>query len=147
MLLIYAARLRVENVDGDLLRVIPAKTEGRKRVELVIPLQPEPLAVVERLVHVADDGYLFPRLYDASLTKCLRIAFGRAGVKSNTLGHASFHSLRATFISAMDDAGVPQAVTDAITGHAPVDMHGRYSQPGRDVLMKAVKRAVKPLCL
>ncbi|MEI7899838.1 MAG: hypothetical protein WCK89_06265 [bacterium] len=89
-------------------------------------------------------GWLFPRLVGASLGKCLRIARERAGIKSDRFGHASFNSLRATFISMMDEAGVAAHVTDAITGHAPQGMHGRYSQPGRDALMDAVKRAIVP---
>lgn len=52
---------------------------------------------------------------------------------------------RATFISAMDDAGVSAHLTDSITGHAAQGMHGRYSQPSRVALMEAVTRAVEAL--
>ena len=59
---------------------------------------------------------------------------------------ASFHSLRATFISVMDDAGISPHVTDAITGHkAEGGMHGHYSQPSREALMAAVEKAVVPV--
>ena len=144
--------LTVRNVDGDFLRVIPAKTEGRKGRVLLIPMQKEVRAVIDRLAKNASEAQdiigeklLFPRLAGAWLNKCLGLAWERADVKDNDFGRASFHSLRATFISAMDEAGVPPHVCDAITGHAPAGMHGRYSQPGRDALMDAVKRAIVPL--
>ena len=127
------------------LRVIPEKTEGVKGNPLLIPLQPEAKAIVERLVAGSKEGYLFPRLYNASLAKCLRNAFERAGVTSNEFGNASFHSLRATFISMMDEAGTSPHVTDAITGHAKQGMHGRYSQPSKGALMDAVTKAIQPL--
>ncbi len=139
-------RLSTNNIDDNFLRIIPEKTASRKGRPLLIPLQSEASAVVARLVkHSAGNGLLFPRLADAWLNKCLRQAFSRANIRSNEFGKASFHGLRATFISSMDEAGIPPHVTDAITGHAPAGMHGRYTQPGRDSLMDAVKRAIVPL--
>lgn len=134
------------NVDGEFLRVVPAKTSARKVKPLLIPLQPEARAVVGRLAGEAGPGgRLFARLHDASLSKSLRLTFGRAGTMSNQFGKASFHSLRATLISMMDEAGVQAHVTDCITGHAKQGMHGRYSQPSRGALMEAVGRAITPL--
>ncbi len=140
------ATLSASNVDGAFLRVVPEKTSNRKVKPLLIPLQPEVDAIVRCLTKAAGEGgRLFPRLAETSLSKSLRLTFERADVLSNQFGKASFNSLRATFISMMDEAGVPPHVTDAITGHAPQGMHGRYSQPGRDSLMDAVKRAIVPL--
>ncbi len=140
------ARLSTDNIDGDFFRIIPEKTANRKGRPLLIPLQDEAKKLVARLAkNAGDDGLLFPRLADAWLNKCLREAFSRAKIKKNEFGKASFHGLRATFISSMDEAGIPPHVTDAITGHAPAGMHGRYTQPGRDSLMDAVKRAITPL--
>ena len=148
------AGLTAGNVDagGDFLRVIPEKTRGRKGQPLLVPLRKEAREIIGRLVaevkskreEVKGDE-LFPRLADAWLNKCLRLTWQRAGVKADGFGRASFHSLRATFISMMDEAGVPPHCTDAITGHAPQGMHGRYSQPGRDALMQAVEKAIVPL--
>lgn len=143
-----AVQLTTEHIDGNYLRIIPAKTARRKGRALLVPLQPEARKLVDRLAEAAGDGgHLFPRLHGASLGKCLRLGFERAGVGSNRFGHASFHSLRATFISMMDEAGIPPHVTDAITGHAKAGMHGRYTQPGRDALMDAVCKAITPLGL
>jgi len=55
------------------------------------------------------------------------------------------NSLRATFISMMDEAGVSAHVTDAITGHAKQSMHARYTQPSGAALLEAVKKAIAPL--
>jgi integrase len=143
------AALTVGNVDasGEFLRVVPEKTEGRKGGPLLIPLQPEAAALVGRLVgrRKSETAPLFPRLCGAWLNKTLMLTWRRAGVKPNAFGRASFHSLRATFISMMDEAGVAAHVTDAITGHAPQGMHGRYSQPSGAALMEAVTRAIVPL--
>ena len=139
------AWLESVNVDGGFLRVVPEKTAGRKPKPLLIPLHPEALEVVRRLDRGAAGGRLFPRLADASLSKCLRLTFERAGVRSNAFGKASFHSLRATFISMMDEAGVSAHVTDAITGHAKQSMHARYTQPSGAALLEAVKKAIAPL--
>jgi len=38
-----------------------------------------------------------------------------------------FHDLRRTFITDMDEAGVPKKVTDSITGHSDGTMHDHYS--------------------
>lgn len=139
------AGLEVGNVDGGFLRVVPEKTSGRKPKPLLIPLQDESLEVVKRLERGAAGGRLFPRLADASLSKCLRLTFERAGVRSNKFGNASFHSLRATFISMMDEAGVSAHVTDVITGHAKQSMHARYTQPSGAALLAAVEKAIAPL--
>jgi len=136
------AALTADNVDGCFLRVVPAKTEGRKEKTLMIPLQPEAAALVKRL---PASGPLFPRLAEAWLNKSLRLTFERAGVRSNAFGKASFHSLRATFISMMDEAGISAHVTDSITGHAKQSMHARYTQPSLAVLADAVARAITPL--
>jgi len=139
------ARLTAANVDGVFLRVVPEKTSGKKPRPLLIPLQPEALKIVARRLAESNGQRLFPRLFDASLSKSLRMTFERAGVADNAFGRASFHSLRATFISLMDEAGVPPHVTDSITGHAPQGMHGRYTQPGREALMQAACKAIAPL--
>ena len=142
------SKLTTDNVDGDFLRVIPAKTENRKGHVLLIPLQPEVREVIHRRKKEAEGENrkeMFPNLTTNGLSKCVERTWSRAKVQDNDFGRASFHSLRATFISAMDEAGVPPHVCDAITGHAPAGMHGRYSQPGRDALMDAVKRAIVPL--
>ena len=134
---------------GEFLRVVARKTARRKGTELLIPLQEEPREIVARRMREAEaagaDG-LFSPIADAHLAFVVAAALERAGIVDTAAGKASFHSLRATFISMMDEAGVPPHVTDAITGHASGGMHGRYSQPSRSALMDAVSKAVLPIC-
>ena len=126
--------------DGDFLRVIPGKTRSKKGRPLLIPMLPGTKRALEGIA---------PRFFrgwraDTASNK-MKGVFVRAGVEADQFGSASFHSLRATFISMMDEAGVSPHITDAITGHASQGMHGRYSQPSRAALMEAVLRAVVDL--
>lgn len=134
--------LRVEDVDGDFLRVLHTKTAKAKPIRCLVPLVEEARNVVKELVAGRLEGFLFETLAHDEKPDIMRTMFKDAGVLDNALGTASFHSLRATFISQMDEAGISPHVTDAITGHAPQGMHGRYSQPGKEVLMEAVGRAI-----
>lgn len=141
-------RLAVEHLDGEFLRLVPRKTAGRKAEPILIPLQPEALRIVRARAQAAeqeDRAELFPGLAQAWLTKRISSAMERAGVRDTEAGRASFHSLRATFVSLMDEAGIPPHVTDAITGHARGGMHGRYTQPSRAARMEAVLKAVPQL--
>ena len=136
-----AMRVRGDQVDGGALRLIAGKTRGRGGRPLLIPLTAEALGMIRSRIEARGSGALFDRFGRESL-------FGlweAAGVLDNEMGRASFHSLRATFISMMDEAGVPPHVTDAITGHAPQGMHGRYSQPSLEALREAVARAIPAL--
>ena len=91
------------------------------------------------------DGYLFPSHTRRRPSRAMGRIFRASGVMKQGNGRASFHSLRATFISLMDEAGVPPHVTDAITGHAGGGMHARYTQPSDAALIDAVTRAITPL--
>ena len=128
--------------DGDFLQVIPGKTRSKKGRPLLIPMLPGTKRALEGIAPVFFGGWRA----DTASNRMKRI-FVRAEVDGNQFGSASFHSLRATFISMMDEAGISPHITDAITGHASQGMHGRYSQPSRAALMEAVKRAVVDLLL
>lgn len=92
-----------------------------------------------------DGDFLFPAAARKRPTKPLTAAFRAVGIVNKGPARASFHSLRATFISLMDEAGIPPHVTDAITGHAGGGMHARYTQPSAETLRRAVLRAIPPL--
>jgi integrase len=138
-----AAGLRGDQFDAAAvaLRLIAGKTRGRGGRPLTIPLPEEAAAMVRRRIAARGSGPLFGKFGRESL-------FGlweASGVLDSGMGRASFHSLRATYISMMDEAGVPPHVTDAITGHAPQGMHGRYTQPGLEAMREAVGRAIPAL--
>lgn len=143
------AELELAEIDLPYLRVIPNKTRRHKPMPLRIPLTEEALAVVVRLKQAAEasgaDGFLFAPHDRQRPSRRLAAAFRGAGVLKRGCGCASFHSLRATFISLMDDAGVPPHVTDSITGHGGGGMHARYSQPSDGALKSFVAKAIPRL--
>lgn len=131
--------------DGRFFVLHPNKTSHVRNRPIRIPLTGLAHTSVERLAaNAGTDGFLFPvRCRHPSKAICR--AFHASGVMKQGNGRASFHSLRATFISLMDEAGVPPHVTDAITGHAGGGMHARYTQPSDAALMEAVTLAIPPL--
>lgn len=143
------AELEREEVspDGRFLALMPNKTRRSRRRLVRIPLVGRAQACVRRLLAAADGeaAFLFPERARRRPTKAICRAFRACGVLKRGNGRAGFHSLRATFISLMDEAGVPPHVTDAITGHAGGGMHARYSQPSDAALREAVARAIPPL--
>lgn len=142
------AELELSEIDGSFLRVCPNKTKLRKPQPLKIPLTPEAQAVIRRLVGAAiaqGRHFLFAEADRHRPSRRIARAFRKCGVGRIGNGRASFHSLRATFISLMDEAGIPPHVTDSITGHGGGGMHARYTQPGEAALMAAVVRALPKL--
>lgn len=133
---------------GDFLLICPNKTRQVKGRLIRVPLVPPARQCVKRLLFASGtEGFLFPEDARKCPTKVLCRAFRACGIEKRGRGRASFHSLRATFISLMDEAGIPPHVTDAITGHAGGGMHARYTQPSNAALMRAVERALPPLGL
>lgn len=132
--------------EGRFLSLLPNKTRHSKCRRIRVPLVG--LAgdcVRRRLANPGDGAFLFPAQARRRPSKAICRAFRACGVLPHGQGRASFHSLRATFISLMDEAGIPPHVTDAITGHAGGGMHARYTQPSDAALVAAVTRAIPPL--
>ena len=124
------------------LRLVPNKVRARKPRPLTIPLVGEAETIVRERARHSVSGFLFPTVRRVHLSRRIKRLFKAAGVKKIGNGRASFHSLRATFISLMDDAGIQPYITDAITGHASGNMHARYTQPSLAVLRRAVAKAI-----
>ena len=126
----------------------PAKTAKRKPAPIVIPVMAELAEAMERAPR---EGPLMPRICvqqsgrGDELSKRMARMIREAGEGDTQAGKASFHSLRATFISMMDEAGAPQAVTDSITGHAPQTMHARYSHPDTEAARNWMEKALPRL--
>ena len=142
--------------DGHFLHLQPNKVRHSKPRLLVIPLIHGARACVQRrrsslyigIGNQTGDAvrrFLFPELAGTRPSRLICAAFRACGVRRQENGRASFHSLRATFISMMDEAGIPPYITDAITGHAGGGMHARYTQPAPAALLRAVTRALPPL--
>jgi len=130
------------------LTLVPAKTAKRKPAPIVIPVMAELAEAMERAPR---EGPLMPRICvqqsgrGDELSKRMARMIREAGEGDTQAGKASFHSLRATFISMMDEAGAPQAVTDSITGHAPQTMHARYSHPDTEAARNWMEKALPRL--
>ena len=143
------AELEVAEVspDAKFLRIVPNKTRIKKPLPLLIPLTDQAReTILSRTASPPDGtGYLFPKEARRRPSRKIAAAFKSCGVLASGNGRASFHSLRATFISMMDEAGVPPHITDAITGHAGGGMHARYTQPSPQTMIDAVVRAIPPL--
>ena len=142
--------------DCSFLHIQPNKVRHSKFHLLTIPLIGRARACVhERLLILCAqakrssfDGervFLFPESSRRRPSRPLSAAFRACGIMKAGNRRASFHSLRATFISLMDEKGIPPHITDAITGHAGGGMHARYTQPTPDALLDAVRHALPEL--
>ncbi len=143
------AELEVSEIDagGRFLSVVPNKTHHTKPHPLRIPMTEQARNLIQQRRTAPPDGdaYLFSKDARHRPSRKIAAAFRSCGVLAYGNGRASFHSLRATFISMMDEAGIPPHVTDAITGHAGGGMHARYTQPSLSALLAAVTKAIPPL--
>lgn len=124
----------------DFIVTIFKKTKIKKNRPTIVPL----LIGTRQALNLCKPRYFVDKR-DDTWSNTLSRVFARAEIKDNQHGRASFRSLRSTFISIMDEAGIPPHITDAITGHASQGMHGRYSQPSKAALMDAVVRAIPDL--
>jgi integrase len=103
-----AATLDVSAYDAAqaILTILPNKTARRKPNPLTIPVLPE---LAEALAKTPKQGPLLPSLAAEQATKnntlSQRMArmIREAGEGDTAAGKASFHSLRATFVSMMDE--------------------------------------------
>ena len=139
---------------GERLCIVPGKTSRRKKRPLSIPLIYGARAAMKRLLAESSRNGANPAngrayLFDAAArrrpSKRLTAAFWACGIEKRGRARASFHSLRATFISLMDEAGVPPHITDSVTGHGGGGMHARYTQPSHAAVRAAMERAITPL--
>ena len=141
------------SADGSALKIVPNKTSRRKKRPLIIPLLGEAAKIVWRRMSASsrnmnegrDGCYLFSSAARHRPSRKISAAFRACAIHNVGNSRASFHSLRATFISLMDEAGVSPHLTDAITGHGGGGMHARYTQPSFDAMKEAMSRAIPPL--
>lgn len=125
------------------LSIVPNKVRTRKPHALAIPLVREAWEIVSS--RMSGKAYLFSEMGRKRPSRRITKAFRRCKIEKKGCGRASFHSLRATFISLMDEAGVQPYLTDAITGHAAGGMHARYTQPSLEALRTAILKAMPPI--
>ena len=131
----------------------PPKTDTRKPTPLELPIVPEIKNLLSTLEGAWDKkGWLFPDLHELyvncpqHLANSIKNVFISAGVKDDPRrGRASWHSMRASFITQMDEHKVVSGITDSITGHAPKTMHDRYSHASIEAKRTSIIDSIEPL--
>jgi integrase len=138
------ASLRVEDVSAVSLKVVEGKTQAGRRD---VPIHPVIEPLIARLKANATDEYLVPGLRsvgpDQKRGKLVSKRFGYfIHSKMKLRPQLTFHSLRNTFISQCEVAGLPESTTKLIVGHERESMtYGHYSRGlPMEELTKAVSR-------
>lgn len=120
--------LKWSEIRGDMIRKLPAKTARFKR-EVMIPVHPALAKVLKKLPHKGE-RVLGAWKYNPDYIG-FRRAFGRiladAGIKQGADGRTTFNSLRNSFISRCDAAGIPRHAIRGIVGHVSDNMTDLYS--------------------
>lgn len=132
---------------------VPPKTKRIKPWPLEIPILPPIRAILQRRRKIphTPESFLLPLFHDryvhhpSAITTVVKRLREQVGVLDNHHGRATMHAFRATFVTRMDEAGAPSAVTDAITGHAPQTMHDHYSHVNLATKRRWLLKAIPPL--
>ena len=131
------------------------KTESHGGKPLHIPIHPSLRGELEQTPLKKRKGYIIPKMAELYLrnndkvTDQIQRLFKEYGVEIHAPGTGGdsykraviqygFHSLRHTFVSIMAEAGIPQAVVQAIVGHATVAMAQHYTHIGDKAIVQAV---------
>lgn len=148
------ALLRWDSVDFDnrLVRLQTQKTTRHMIIPLVKPLEEHLLALRQD----AKDEYVHPSMAYVSINKsasALSIEFSNAvkmlgiskpadavkATDSRCMTNKSFHSLRATAVTMLHMAGVPQSIAMQIAGHSSQAIHDVYVKPSLEQVGKAME--------
>lgn len=136
-----------------IIQVIPRKTARYAYGQPVtIPIHPELLEMLMRSPADSRTGHVLPTMPDlyfnhnSSLIGGLRTIFTAAGIETSIMlegrkrptPHATFHSLRHSFVSFATNSGVPIPVVQAIVGHHSSAMTRHYYHANEEALRKAV---------
>lgn len=110
--------LKAEHAAGDALDIVDSKTRAGVRA---VPIHPKLRATMARLVRDSTDGYVvsglsFNKYSDRS--NAIGKRFGRLKRDQGFSGELTFHSIRHTVATLLDNAGVPDHHVADIVGHA-----------------------------
>jgi integrase len=121
--------LEQRNIDlkKKFIKIVDAKTEAGERT---IPIHEELLPIIEELMQ-SNNNYLLPNLTKSKFDDRSNAIGKRFGRLKNKLGYSKrfvFHSIRKTFTTQLENAGVSENVTADIVGHEKPRMtYGLYS--------------------
>jgi integrase len=131
------ASLKVSAVSGSTFKIADAKTAAGVRE---VPIHSRIKATITRLKKDSEDGYLFSRLTENKYGDRSNAIGKRFGRLKASLGFGEkhvFHSIRKTFITLLENAGVSENLAADIVGHEkPRITYGLYSG-GASVAVKA----------
>jgi integrase len=113
-----------------------ARTKSKKWRPLPINSDAAEALAELRLRYATDkrtDGYVAPRIWPESLTRCMKKALAALGL-SGTL-----HALRHTFASRLSEMGVVPVVIKDLCGHSSLNVTQRYMHSDQDQLAEATR--------
>ncbi|MDJ0708913.1 MAG: tyrosine-type recombinase/integrase [Woeseiaceae bacterium] len=134
------------NLDDGFMAVGDPKNPNSVRQ---VPIHANIKDLIAELVESSSDNYLIDGLPSGTRDKKRGHSLGNrfSDVKSELFPESrprelTFHGLRSTFITAMEQAGIPQSTAQLIDGHARQSLsYGLYSRgPGLDALRDAMER-------
>ena len=119
--------LRWDQIQGDVLVTVPAKTARFGRA-VRIPIHPQLLEVLKSLPHYGDRVL---GKWDYRADTPFRKAFGnllrKLKITDNEDGFVAFNSLRDSFVTRCDEAGIPRHAVRGLVGHVSDDQTDLYS--------------------
>lgn len=124
--------LSKSQIQGEYIVLVPRKT-ARKKKAVYIFVHPDLKRILTLAAAASPEGedYLFPEAVADYSKKVFQAQFGKllaaCGVKDDARGGVGFHSLRHSFVTINEAAGVDRKVIQGIVGHGSPLMTGRYS--------------------
>ncbi len=122
--------LKCENVNLNkfVFKIIASKTAAGIRT---IPIHSKIKTLVNKLLLISSDGYVISGLSISKYghrSSALSKRFGRLKTAEGYGSHHVFHSIRKTFVTLLENAGISENVTADIVGHEkPRITYGLYS--------------------
>ncbi|MFA6292959.1 MAG: tyrosine-type recombinase/integrase [Victivallales bacterium] len=140
--------LRKTQIHGDYIVLTPQKT-NRTHKNVNIYVHPSLKKILEYQISIAKDDYLFPDAVNRYATHAFQIEFGallemedkkkgKKKIEKDERGIIGFHSLRHTFVTMAEEAGIERKVIQGIVGHGSPVMTGHYSHD-----LKSIKQIEK----
>ena len=120
--------MKLNNVTDKFLKIVDSKTNAGIRE---VPIHSKLKLIINRLKDSSTDGYLLTGLTFNKYSDRSNNLGKRFGKLKTKLGHSRnhvFHSIRKTFVTLLENAGVSEGVTADIVGHEKKTMtYGLYS--------------------
>lgn len=127
-----AAHLRKSQIQGDYIELIPDKTQRIKK-KVTIFIHPDLKKILDYQIFALQKNadYLFPEAVEQYGKYAFQMQFGKilelAKVAEDARGIVGFHSLRHTFVTMAETAGISRQTIQGIVGHGSPLMTEHYS--------------------